>query len=181
MASALAVWPITSPLAKLVSMKSYPSSAAAITRSATSGRLSSGFRSKGMPFGDGTRRSSSPGNGWFSPPLKKKVTWAYFSLSAQWNWRRPASLMAWASGRCTFSGAKAMGRSLNFSWYMVMITNSRSFRPCRGNLSKPGSVKASVSSISRSPRRQQKTTLSPSAILPTGRPSASTRAIGDRE
>ncbi len=25
------------------------------------------------------------GKGAFSPPLKKKVTWAYFSLSAQWN------------------------------------------------------------------------------------------------
>ena len=26
------------------------------------------------------------------PPLKKYVTWAYFSVSATWNWRQPASL-----------------------------------------------------------------------------------------
>ena len=86
-----------------------------MTFSATSGRLSSGFWSKGIPFGDGTRTSVSPGNGWFSPPLKKNVTWAYFSLSAQWNCRSPASLITWARGFCTFSGAKAIGRCLNFS------------------------------------------------------------------
>ena len=86
-----------------------------MTFSATSGRLSSGFWSKGMPLGEGTCRSSSPGKGWFSPPLKKKVTWAYFSDSAQWNCRSPASPITWARGFTTFSGAKAMGRSLNFS------------------------------------------------------------------
>ena len=32
---------------------------------------------------------SSPGNTSSRPPLKKKVTWAYFSVSARRNWLRP--------------------------------------------------------------------------------------------
>ena len=36
-------------------------------------------------------RRSSPGNGASRPPLKKYVTWAYFSVSATWNCRQPAS------------------------------------------------------------------------------------------
>ena len=51
----------------------------------------------------------------FSPPLKKKVTWANFSDSAQWNWVFPASERTWAKGFTTCSGAKAMGRCLNLS------------------------------------------------------------------
>ena len=47
----------------------------------------------------------------------------------------------------------------------------------RGKWSNPGSVNASVNWISRSPRRQQKTTASPSAIRPTGVPG---RVHGDQ-
>ena len=32
---------------------------------------------------------SSPGQAASTPPLKKYVTWAYFSVSATWNWRQP--------------------------------------------------------------------------------------------
>ena len=49
---------------------------------------------------------SSPGYGVSTPPLKKYVTWAYFSVSATWNWRQPASENAWASDRAC-SGGKA--------------------------------------------------------------------------
>lgn len=66
-------------------------------------------------FGRGTHTSSSPGKEVFSPPLKKKVTWANFSDSAQWNWVFPASERTWAKGFTTCSGAKAMGRCLNLS------------------------------------------------------------------
>ena len=169
---------MTSPLAKLVTTKSYLPRAS-ITVSATLGRDSSGFWSKSMPLGEGMHTSSSPGKALFSPPLKKKVTWANFSLSAQWNCFLPASLRTWARGFTTLAGAKAMGRFLNLSWYMVMMTKSRSFSFRRSTLSKGSSVNISVSSISRSPRRQQNTTESPSAILPTGLPS-STRSIGSR-
>ena len=169
---------MTSPLAKLVTTKSYLPRAS-MTASATWGRDSSGFWSKSMPLGEGKHRSSSPGKALFSPPLKKKVTWANFSLSAQWNWVFPASLSTWARGFTTLAGAKAMGRSLNLSWYMVMMTKFRSLSFRRSALSKPSSVNISVSSISRSPRRQQKMAASPSPILPTGLPS-STRTMGSR-
>ena len=39
---------------------------------------------------DGTRMRSSPGKGGSTPPLKKYVTWAYFSVSATWSWRLPS-------------------------------------------------------------------------------------------
>ena len=40
-------------------------------------------------FGDATRMRSSPSKGCSRPPLKKKVTWAYFSVSAVCSWRLP--------------------------------------------------------------------------------------------
>jgi len=95
-------------------MKSYRPSAS-VTVSATSGRDNSGFWSKGTPLGEGMHLSVSPGNGAFSPPFRKKVTWANFSDSAQWNWLFPAWEITWASGISTREGAKAMGKSLNFS------------------------------------------------------------------
>ena len=52
-------------------------------------------------FGLGTSMRSSPGQGASTPPLKKYVTWAYFSVSATWNWRQPASEKAWASERAS--------------------------------------------------------------------------------
>ncbi len=45
------------------------------------------------------------------PPLKKYVTWAYFSVSARWSWRKPASDQASASDRASSGGkATATGR-----------------------------------------------------------------------
>jgi hypothetical protein len=44
-----------------------------------------------------------------APPLKKKVTWAYFSVSAQWNWARPASLTTLATVTSGISWRKAQG------------------------------------------------------------------------
>ena len=57
-------------------------------------------------LGDGTSRRSSPGQAVSTPPLKKYVTCAYFSVSATWNCVQPASLKAWASDRAS-SGPKA--------------------------------------------------------------------------
>ncbi len=101
---------MTSPLAKLVTMKSYPLSRPSWSFSATSGSFSSGTVSKGTPLWEGTRISLSPSKGCWLPPLKKKVTWAYFSLSARWSWVFPRSLITWARVFCTLEGAKAMGR-----------------------------------------------------------------------
>ena len=47
---------------------------------------------------------SSPGNGSSRPPLRKKVTWGYFSVSAMWNWRLPAALTTAAIGSLTGRG-----------------------------------------------------------------------------
>ena len=57
-------------------------------------------------LGDGTSLRSSPGQAASTPPLKKYVTCAYFSVSATWNCVQPASLKAWASDRAS-SGPKA--------------------------------------------------------------------------
>src|SRR4030065_2581457 len=53
-----------------------------MTVSVTSNALISGFRSYVAIFGEGINILSSPLNGFSIPPLKKKVTWAYFSVSA---------------------------------------------------------------------------------------------------
>ena len=46
-------------------------------------------RSYVATFGLGISSRSSPGHAVSMPPLKKYVTWAYFSVSATWNWRQP--------------------------------------------------------------------------------------------
>ena len=43
-------------------------------------------------LGDGTSTRSSPGYCFSTPPLKKKVTWAYFSVSAIRSWVRLSEL-----------------------------------------------------------------------------------------
>ena len=43
------------------------------------------------PWGSGRAGVPRPGTAASTPPLKKYVTWAYFSVSATWNWRQPAS------------------------------------------------------------------------------------------
>ena len=75
-------------------------------------------------LGDGTSRRSSPGQAASTPPLKKYVTWAYFSVSATWNCVQPASENAWASDRAS-SGPKATSTGRPDS-YSVIVTTSRS-------------------------------------------------------
>ena len=77
---------------------------------ATSGSLSSGTVSNGTPFGEGMRKSSSPSNGFWLPPLKKNVTCANFSLSARCICVLPCSESTCASVFCTLEGANAIGR-----------------------------------------------------------------------
>ena len=54
---------------------------AALTASATAPTLISGCRSYVATLGEGTSCLSSRSNAISRPPLKKKVTWAYFSVS----------------------------------------------------------------------------------------------------
>ena len=83
MAGYMPVCPTISPFAKFTTIKSYLSSFIAFTSlSFTSYALISGLRSYVATFGDGTKMRSSPSNGASRPPLKKNVTWAYFSVSA---------------------------------------------------------------------------------------------------
>ena len=46
---------------------------------------------RSRPSGSGRGGGPRPASGASTPPLKKYVTWAYFSVSATWNWRQPAS------------------------------------------------------------------------------------------
>ena len=73
------------------------------TLSVTSYALISGFMSYVSTFGDGTSILSSPGYCFSSPPLKKNVTCAYFSVSAILNCVSPASLTT--SPNVFFSGS----------------------------------------------------------------------------
>ena len=43
-------------------------------------------------LGEGTSTRSSPGYCFSTPPLKKNVTWAYFSVSAMRSWVMPMLL-----------------------------------------------------------------------------------------
>ena len=92
-ASQTPVWPTMSGFAKFATMKSYASDADRLDeRVGDAGGAHLGLRGRrSRPSGSGSRRRSSPGNGASRPPLKKYVTWAYFSVSATWNWRQPAS------------------------------------------------------------------------------------------
>ena len=105
-------------------------------------------------FGLGTSRRSSPGQGASTPPLKKYVTWAYFSVSATWNCRQPASLNASASERVVSGGnATATGRPASYSVIVttevgrggpagrrgpVEARRSPGRRPARGSAAAPG-------------------------------------------
>src|SRR3954465_4442563 len=106
-------------------MKSYrPDRIAPTSASVTPAALLSGWRSYVATFGLDTSLRSSPGHGASTPPLKKYVTWAYFSVSATWNCDQPCSLKVWANERDD-SGPKATwtGRP---SSYAVSVTTSRS-------------------------------------------------------
>ena len=92
--------------------------------SVTPGALISGWRSYVATFGLGTRIRSSFGNGASRPPFRKYVTCAYFSVSATWSCRQPASAIAPARHGTTSGGnATRTGRSASYS---VIVTTSRS-------------------------------------------------------
>lgn len=59
-------------------------------------------------LGLGTMSRSSPGNCFSTPPLKKKVTWAYFSVSATWHCLMSFELRYSASTLPMCCGLKAM-------------------------------------------------------------------------
>src|SRR5690349_6237878 len=112
-------------------MKSYvPDSMAATSASVTPDADISGWRSYVATFGLGTRRRSSPGQAASTPPLKKYVTWAYFSVSATWNWRQPASLIVCASDRAVSGGnATATPRPSSYSVIVTTRTSAGAGRP----------------------------------------------------
>ena len=53
----------------------------------------------------------SPGHSSSTPPLKKYVTCAYFSVSATWSWRAPAAASVSASVYRTSCSPNATGTS----------------------------------------------------------------------
>ena len=71
-----------SAFAKLIDQSNEPWSMAFVATSTTPAALISGFRSYVATLGDCTISRSSPLKGFSAPPLKKYVTWAYFSVSA---------------------------------------------------------------------------------------------------
>ena len=82
-ASIFPVCPTISVFAKFNIMLSYfLEFIASTTFSVTSYALISGCKSYVATFGEFTKILSSPGYGSSLPPLKKNVTWAYFSVSA---------------------------------------------------------------------------------------------------
>ena len=82
-AGKLPVCPTISGFAKFNIIALYLSAFIASTAfSVTSYALISGCKSYVATFGDGTNILSSPGYCFSSPPLKKNVTCAYFSVSA---------------------------------------------------------------------------------------------------
>ena len=105
------------------------------------------------------------------PPLKKYVTCAYFSVSATWNWRQPASENVSARERaCSGGKATSTGRPASYS---VRVTTSRPVgagRPSgavRSKPSKTGSPSAWVSWRARSARKLAWMTGSPERTMPS--------------
>src|SRR2546422_7949582 len=64
----------------------------------------SGMRSYVATFGEGTKILSSPANGFSTPPLKKYVTCAYFSVSAVRRFLKFRSVNTCARMCSSFSG-----------------------------------------------------------------------------
>ena len=123
------------------------------------------------------RSLSSPGKGVSFPPLKKKVTCAYFSVSLTLNCLTPARERT--SPRMFFMswGLKRTGR-LSLWSYSVMQMKETSAGLCpRSKPSKSRSTNALVISLALSALKLKKKTASFSSTFPTGRP-FSTMAVG---
>ena len=145
-------------------MKSYFSERiACATFNVTVGALISGFKSYVATFGEGTKILSSPAYGSSTPPLKKNVTCAYFSVSAIRSWVKPALLIISPSPFETLSGGYA---TVTFkpSSYCAIVTKGTVFNSStRGKPSNLSSVKACVISRPRSGRKLKK--IIPSLVL----------------
>ena len=129
-------------------------------------------------LGDCTSRRVSPSGASSTPPLKKKVTCGYFSVSAVRKLLSPCAASTSARMSSIGCGGKA-AESGNASSYCVMVTTSTSGRPGpRSKASKAGSASARVICRARSERKLKKITPSPPRTGPTGFPSASTTTRG---
>ena len=110
-ASITPVWPTMSGLAKLMIANPGRSSRHAEENAAAASRaLICGLRSYvGTSRGEGTSSRRSPSSGASSPPLKKYVTCAYFSVSATCSCEIPARASVSASVVAGRSGGNATG------------------------------------------------------------------------
>ena len=117
-------------------------------------------------MGEGTSTRSSPGNTVSDPPLKKKVTWAYFSVSAIRSWVMPIWLRYSPRPFWTVTRGKAtstLGMEASYSVLHTKVTGKN----WRVNPSKSGSTRVRVISRARSGRKLKKITLSLSEMVPS--------------
>ena len=112
-------------------------------------------------MGLGTSARSSPAFGSSRPPFRKNVTWAYFSVSAMWYWRRPAAASTSASTLSGNSLGKATGAGISGS-YSVRHAKLTCGHAPRSKPANAGSTSARVISRARSGRKLKNTAASPS-------------------
>ena len=165
-ASNTPVCPTMSGFAKLRTIRSYVSSLIfSITAAVTSGALISGCRSYVATLGDGISILSSPLFGSSTPPLKKNVTCAYFSVSAIRSCLSPRSAMVLPRVGSTSCGGYATSTLGIVASYSAMHTYVRSLgADFLSNPSKSGSTSARVISLALSGLKLMKITESPSLI-----------------
>ena len=150
----------------------FPDLMASTIFSHTFGALISGFWSYvATSLGEGTRILSSPSFGSSTPPLKKNVTCAYFSVSAIL-----ACFILWAARYSpnvflTSTFLNAINLLGIVTSYSVKHTNVRSNFFSLAKPSKSSAQKALVIWRARSGLKLQNTTESPSVIVATGCPS----------
>ena len=112
------------------------------------------------------RQRSSPGKTVSTPPLKKKVTWAYFSVSAMRSWVMPIRERYSPRPLTTLCRGKATSTLGMEASYSVVQTKVRG-KSCRVKPENSGSTRARVSSRARSGRKLKKMTLSLSLMEPS--------------
>ena len=99
------------------------------------------------------------------PPLKKYVTWGYFSVSATCSWRPPAAAITCGSVTAGCAGANATGYGHPSSYSVIVVYRVTGSAPPRSISEKPGSHRARVSSRIRSGRKLNAITESPGRIV----------------
>jgi hypothetical protein len=90
------------------------------------------------------------------PPLKKKVTWAYFSVSAQWNWRMPRLAEDRPSVTARHPASKAKGSPYHWSYSIMQVTSAAARR--RGRSRRSRQARAATICRGRSLRKLKNTT-----------------------